>query len=629
MIKMRFIVLLILLVPAVISAQQNEVLIRIGSHEVSKGEFERIYNKNNRNLMDESGVKSPEEYLGMYVNFKLKVLEAMKLRMDTARSFKTELAGYRKDLAAPYLTDMKYDEEMVRALYDRMKMEVSASHILFRVNQDAGREQELAALQKAQKVKNEILNGKDFHAAALEYSEDPSARSNKGSLGYFSAFQMVTPFENMAFSTPVGEVSEPVRTSFGYHLIKVHDLRENRGEVKVAHIMKIFPRDEPYDKNKIKAEIDSVYNLLIQGADFAELAASFSDDKRSASEKGEMPWFSANQMIPEFSEPAFALKNRGDISKPVETQFGYHIIKKIDQRPVPSFDESRERIVANIKKDPERSSSTRKVFVEKLKKEYGFTEAPENFSRIKNIAVNENIPNDAPLFTIDSNKFYISDFRKFLQKQRINEGIFDDHYKIWEEAEIINLEDSRLEEKHPEFRYLMQEYHDGLLFFNIMEDKIWKTAADDTIGLINYYRKNPKKFFWEERFKGIIISCHVENACQEAEKYFDSGMSVTEVEDILNQDENVLEITEGMWEKGDNPVVDYFVWSGPAPAGFNPSLTMVRGETVSPEPKKLDEAKGLYISAYQEYLEERWLQELRKKYKIKVNKKLLKTISHV
>ena len=620
---------MVVLIPAVLSAQQNEVLIRIGSHEVSKEEYERIYNKNNRNLMDESGIKSPEEYLGMYVNFKLKVIEALHLKMDTAISFKTELAGYRKDLAAPYLTDMKYDEEMVRALYDRMKKEVNASHILFRVPQDAGNDQDLAALGKAQMERGEILNGKDFDAAALEYSEDPSVRSNKGRLGYFSAFQMVTPFENVAFSTPVGEVSEPVRTSFGYHLIKVHDLRENQGEIKVAHIMKIFPRDEPYDKDEIKAEVDSVYNLLIQGADFAEIAASFSDDRRSAAEGGEMPWFSANQMIPEFSEPAFALQNPGDISKPVETQFGYHIIKKIDQRPVPSFAESRERIEANIKKDPERSNSTRKVFVGNLKEEYGFRKLTENLSRIENLPVTENISNDATLFSIDNKKFYISDFRKFLQKQKITDGVFADHYDIWEEAEIINLEDSKLEEKHPDFRYLMQEYHDGLLFFNIMEDKIWKTAADDTTGLLNYYSKNPGKFLWEERFKGLIITCQDENTCQEAEKFFDSGISLSEVEDLLNIDEKNIDITEGIWEKGDNPVIDYFVWSEPAPAGFNPSLTMVRGETVSPEPKKLDEARGLYISAYQEYLEEKWLKELKKKYKIKVNKKLLKTISHV
>jgi peptidyl-prolyl cis-trans isomerase SurA len=627
--KMRLIILYIFLIPLALSAQQNEVLIRIGSHEVSKAEFERIYNKNNRNLMDESGVKSPEDYLGMYTNFKLKVLEAQNLRMDTVRSFQTELAGYRKELAAPYLTDMKYDEEMVRALYERMTREISASHILFRVNHDAEREQDLAVLNKAQQVRKEIINGKDFHEAAIEYSEDPSVRSNQGNLGYFSAFQMVTPFENMAFSTPVGEVSQPVKTSFGYHLIKVHDMRENRGEVKVAHIMKIFPRDEPFDKDKLKAEVDSVYNLLVQGADFAELVTSFSDDRRSAAEKGEMPWFSANQMIPEFSEPAFALKKSGDISKPVETQFGYHIIKKIDQRPVSSFDESRARIEANIKKDPDRSSSTRKVFVGNLKKEYGFSELTENISRISNLSVNENITNDAPLFSFGGKNFLISDFRKYLLKQRINNGIFADHYETWVEAEIISHEDSRLEEKHPEFRYLMQEYHDGLLFFNIMEDKIWKSAADDSTGLLTFYRKNNNKFLWEERFKGIIISCKNENACREAEKFFDAGLSVAEVEDLLNQDEKIIEIKEGAWEKGDNPVMDYFTWSSPAPSGFNPSLTIVRGSIISPEPKKLEEARGLYISAYQEYLEQKWLQELKKKYKIKVNKKLLKTISHV
>lgn len=626
---MKFAVLFLLCLPVSLLAQPDDVLIRIGSHQVSKAEFERIYTKNNRNLMDESGIKSPSEYLDMYTGFKLKVIEALRLKMDTAGTFITELAGYRRELAAPYLTDMQYDEAMVRELYDRMTKEVSASHILFRVNPAAGKEHELEVLKKAQQVRQEILDGKDFSQAALQYSEDPSARSNKGSLGYFTAFQMVTPFENSAFSTGVGEISQPVRTSFGYHLIKVHDLRQNRGEVKVAHIMKIFPRDEPYDKNELKAEIDSVYRLLLKGADFALMAASFSDDKRSAAEKGEMPWFSASQMIPEFSEPAFLLKNPGDISPPIETQYGYHIIKKIDQRPVPSFDESRARIEAQIKKDPDRSSSTRKVFVEKLQKEYGFKKAEDNISSIGSLQVATEINPSTALFSLGSKTFSAGDFKTYLRQHQLTDGTFSDHLESWIENEIIRYEDSRLEEKHPDFRYLMQEYHDGLLFFNIMEEKIWKPAAEDSTGLAGFYGRNSQKFLWQERFRGILVTCKNEEACQEAEKYFNANLTPAEVEDLLKADGHVVDIREGAWEQGDNPVVDYYAWGSPEPAGFNPALTLLRGDKIPPEPKKLDEAKGLYISAYQEYLEQQWLKELRKKYKIKVNKKILKSVPHV
>jgi peptidyl-prolyl cis-trans isomerase SurA len=258
--KTRYILLiLILFVSGVLFAQKNDVLISISGYEISKAEFERIYKKNNQTLVDESGIKSPKEYVDMYVDFKLKVIEAMELKMDTAKQFREELAGYRTELAAPYLTDMQYDEALVQEIYERMKHELNASHILFRIPAGSEKEQEQAALQKALEVRNEILNGKDFNEAAFEYSEDPSAKSNKGSLGYFSAFQMVTPFENQAFNTPLEQVSEPVRTAFGYHLIKVHDKRENKGEVKVAHIMKMFPREAEYDKAALKAEIDLVY----------------------------------------------------------------------------------------------------------------------------------------------------------------------------------------------------------------------------------------------------------------------------------------------------------------------------------------------------------------------------------
>ncbi len=625
----KILFILMFLFSGTLIAQKNDVLIDISGYEVSKAEFERIYKKNNHTLADDSGIKSPKEYIDMYIDFKLKVLEAMNLKMDTAKSFIEELAGYRSELAAPYLTDIQYDEAMVKELYERMKKEINTSHILFRINTGAGKEEEQAILQKALQVRQEIMNGKDFNEAALEYSQDPSAKSNKGHLGYFSAFQMVTPFENEAFKTQIGQVSEPVRTAYGYHLIKVHDERENKGEIKVAHIMKMFPRDQEFDKAALKKEIDSVYEKLLQGESFEALVKQHSDDKRSAAENGEIPWFTANRMIPEFSGPAFELKNIGDITKPVETPYGYHIIKKVGQRPVPSFEEARTDIETRIKKDPDRSSSSRKVFVENLKKEYNFEEAHENIDRIKSLETGAEIDENLLLFTIDKKKFHLNDFKSFLLKENLNSGLFSDHYNSWTESEIISLEDSKLEDKYPDFKYLMQEYHDGLLFFNIMEEKIWKFAADDSSGLRDFYADNNDKFLWEERFKGAVITCKNIETREEAEKYFAAQLSNQEIEDLLNREENLIEIKSGAWEKGDNPAVDYYVWNGPISSGFNPELTFIIGDKIPPAPKSLEEAKGLYISAYQDFLEREWLNSLRKKYKIKINKKLLRSVPHV
>jgi peptidyl-prolyl cis-trans isomerase SurA len=233
------------------------------------------------------------------------------------------------------------------------------------------------------------------------------------------------------------------------------------------------------------------------------------------------------------------------------------------------------------------------------------------------------------LFSFDDKKFYYNDFKQYLINENITEGKYSDYYQSWAEYEIIKLEDSRLEEKYPEFNLLMKEYHDGLLFFNIMEEKIWKYAAEDSVGLRDFYSKNKTKFLWEERFKGLIVTCKNKEAREEAEKYFEAQIILEEVEYLINKEETLIEIKQGKWEKGDNPVIDYFIWNGQLSSSFNPELTLIRGDVIDPEPKSLDEAKGLYISAYQDYIEKEWIKSLRKKYKIKISKKLLKTVSHV
>lgn len=263
---------------------QNEIpIVTIANQKISRAEFERIYKKNNENLQENIDIKTPEEYLELFINFKLKVAEAMHLKIDTVQAFREELAGYRQELSAPYLTDIQFDEKMTRELYRRLKSEVNASHILFAVPENATKAQDEEILAKALKIREEILAGKDFNEAAFEYSDDPSAKHNRGNLGYFSGFQMVAPFEDAAFTLPQGEISQPVKSSFGYHLIKVHDTRENRGEIKVAHIMKMFPPGiSNIDKARLNNEMHSIYSKIKDGDDFAELAKAYSDDKQSA-----------------------------------------------------------------------------------------------------------------------------------------------------------------------------------------------------------------------------------------------------------------------------------------------------------------------------------------------------------
>nr|WP_319569641.1 peptidylprolyl isomerase [uncultured Draconibacterium sp.] len=613
-------------------AQPAEPLLTIDEHKISKDEFEYIYNKNNSNLYADADRKTPKEYLELFINFKLKVVEAENLKMDTSQAFINELAGYREEIAATYLTDIEFNEQQIEELYRRMKREVDASHILLGVNKDASPEDEQEVLDKIKNIRKQIIAGKPFEDAAVEYSEDPSAQTNKGHLNYFSAFTMVTPFEDAAFNTPVGEISEPVRTDFGYHLIKVHDTRPNKGELQVAHIMKNVGRNAtPEEKAKAKTAIDSIYQLLLNGADFAELAKKESQDRRSAVRGGEMPWFSAGSIVKEFSAPAFALKNDGDISEPVKTAYGYHIIKRLKARPVPPFEEARALIESQIRKDATRQASGKKVFIEKLKKEYNFSENETAKAELAKLNIGDNavLPEET-FFTINNKNFGAKELTAFITQKNIKTGSFLSVYDNWVTDEITNLEDAKLEEKYPEFHYLMNEYHDGILLFNISQKKIWNYAAQDTAGLEAFYKKNKNKHLWNDRFKGHIITCKNVSVREEAENLFGAGLNADEVLAHINTNgEELITIETGAWEEAQNPVVDYYVWNGKEPENFDSATTFIRGDKIKPEPKTLDEARGLFISDYQDYLEEQWIKELRRKYKVKVNKKLLKSIEGV
>jgi peptidyl-prolyl cis-trans isomerase SurA len=616
-------------------AQDSQVLITIGDRGFTVDEFERLYRKNNSNLLESADKKTPEGYVDLFVNYKLKVMEAESLKLDTFQAFRDELAGYRKELAAPYLTDVSFNEKMIDELYARMKTEVLAGHILFNLPKNATPEDTLAIYQKAISVREKILGGLDFREAATQFSEDPSAKSNHGDLGYFSAFQMVAPFEDGAFSTPVGSVSMPVKTSFGYHLIKIYDKRDALGEIKVAHIMKAFPPN--VDENgmkRLKSEMDSIYQLLRKGAKFDELAKKLSDDKRSAENGGVLSWFSPGQMVNDFSAPAFALKFNGDYTQPVATQYGYHIIKRLDRRTVKSIEDARSEIEYRIKSDPERSNYSKTVFIQKLKSEYKFK---INEKVVADLKSNKYPIASSPgqtewLIEIDGKQHTVSEFIGYVEKEfpdtrSFNESLFAITFNSWIENTLTAYEDSRLETKYPEFRYLLQEYHDGILLFNISDQKIWSKAANDSIGLEKFYEQNKGKYLWGERFKGLIVHCSDQKSRDDVDKYFSVGMEKQEILDRVNSNGEKVTMEEGAWEKNTNPIVDYFIWNGVKPEGFNELLEFVRGDKIGPEPKMLNEAKGLYLSDYQNYLEQKWIKSLREKSKIKVDKKLLKTIA--
>jgi len=641
-----FLVILFMLSTSLVA--QKNTIVTIDGRPVSVEEFENIYRKNNTNLNDENEVKSPQEYMKMFVDFKLKVIEAENRGLDTTLSFVDELTQYRDELAKTYLTDVSVTDSMVKEAYYRTKNLVKVNHILISLKENATHDDTLKAYNKLIEIRNKCLNKeKTFDELAIEFSDDPSAKE-MGSLPYFSAFKMIKPFEDVAYSTKIGDISLPFRTRFGYHIIKKEDLKPSRGEIKVAHIMVEFsnPKEVPDEEDKSKeALLDSVYKLLQNGADFGKLAREVSTDRQLVKNDGVMNYFIGEDFsVKEFADAAFSIKNLGDYTKPIRTKYGWHIVKLVDRRPVLSFEEMQADLLKKVKSDPTRSKQSKTKFFNNLKKEYGFIMYDSNFSKFKELVTS--IPSDTlaqlpenckkiSLFKF-ANVEYTSDnlFDYFINKplNRERNCIYTSHLKIgldeYIEKTITAYEDSRLEEKYPEFRYLIKEYHDGILLFSIMESDVWNKAIADSVGLLKYYEQNKGKYLYDKNFEGLLITCVDENSRGIIEKSITDG--ITDPDSLMNiankaNDKN-NKVIRGKWEKGSNRLIDYLVWKEEKPSDFKENLQFISGSIKDGGVKSLDEARGLYISDYQAVIEKEWLKQLREKYVVKINEPLLRKV---
>lgn len=639
--------LLLLQAPLALFAQQsNEILLTIDGTPITKDEFVRLYQKNNQNLQDDSLKKSPEEYLDLFINYKLKVMEAKELKMDTVASFQKEFKQYRSQVAKPYLSYSNITDESLHLAYDRTITEVKASHILLAVSPDALPADVDAAYQKCLKTRQQILDGADFGEMARQFSNDPSAAQNSGLLGYFTGFQMVPEFEDAAFNLKPSDLSMPVRTKFGFHLIRVEDKRPAVGKLQVAHIMKRLSPAAPANLvARTMAEMDSLKTLLDNGASFTELARRYSDDKQTAMNGGVLPWFTATEMVPEFAEAALKLDNNGDISTVVRTPYGLHLIKRLDRQPVPTFEELKHLLTEKIRNNPVITEHNQELFIQHLKDEYQFEEnTPAKTALIelfsKEFGQNKgsvSLGKDELLFQFDSVQISQQNFIDYLNKQNFNSNRdirqqVNHNYIQFTNETLLQFENDQLESKYPDFRYLVQEYYDGILLFNLSEEKIWEKAATDTLGLQQFYAQHNDLVKWDERFEGWAIRCENQEIRDYIDDIFeeDDKLSKEELTDLLNlRFRNQAFVQKGIFARGTNDLVDYLVWDGPKPQNFKDGLDFVRGNLVPPSPKTLEEARGQYLSAYQDKLEQEWIADLRRAHKIRVNKKVLKSIENI
>ncbi|MDQ4141416.1 MAG: peptidylprolyl isomerase, partial [Bacteroidota bacterium] len=522
---------------------KEPVLFTVAGKPVTTAEFNYVYNKNNNQPDNAAAKGSVQEYLELYTNFKLKVTEAEKRGLDTTTAFRKELEGYKEQLAQPYLTEKNVTDQLVKEAYERMKQEVNASHLLVSVAPDADPKDTLAAYNKIMEFRRRIEGGEDFNTVARAHSDDPSAKENSGNLGYFTALQMLYPFEKAAYNTAKGQLSMPIRTRFGYHLIKVNEVRPAQGEIKVAHIMvRATPGIPKADSVVAKKKIDAIYNRVSRNENWDKITAQFSEDASSATNGGELPWFGTGRMLPSFEEAAFKLTNVGDISKPVQTPYGWHIIKLIERRGLPAFEEMESYLRSKVAKDS-RSELNKAAFLKRIKQENNFQEvkAAKDFALSKatealTAGTWQYSPSDKeskevnqPLFTLQDRQYTVKDFFTFVQKnQKPMANVSASHamsvlYDNFVTTSLLNYEREHLESKYVDYKMLVNEYRDGILLFQLMDEKVWSKAIQDTVGLQAFFEQNKENYKWDTRADAIIISAANKDILAQAQQMLATG----------------------------------------------------------------------------------------------------------
>ena len=490
---MKKIVLLIAILCFTISSfsqKKDKTLVTINGKKTKVSEFKRVYEKN-LDAIDNEDAKNVEKNLELFINYKLKVEQAYYLKLDTLKSYKVEMETYRNQLSAPYLQDNTFIDELIEEAYFRTKNDVKAKHILIKTSKNATPKDTLEAFVKISKIRNRIINGEDFYKVAKETSEDPSAKINGGDLGYFNAFRMVYSFEDTAFKTKVGEVSQPFRTRFGYHILGVDGFRKSRGEIEVAHILIA----DTTSVGKIK--IDKVYSKLQKNEKFEDLAQQYSADTGSKNKGGKLTKFGSGRMVKEFDTAAFNLSEINGFSKPIKTPFGWHIIKLLKKYPVKSFDEMKPDITSRVKKSG-RMQLSDKAMINKLKKTYAIVDDEVGMAILNNKNI-RSISKDSlqnTFFRINDKIIKQIDFIGYIRNRRHKS--VPTLLEMFKDDRILEYYKENLVHTEPEYAHILNEYEDGLLLFELMQQKIWNKSSKDSLGLKSFYDKNINNYSSKE-----------------------------------------------------------------------------------------------------------------------------------
>ena len=612
----------------------SKTLMTIGNQNISVKEFLRVYNKN-INLVQDQNQKDIDYYINLYSKYKLKLIEAKELGYDLKDSYKKEFTSYKNQLSNAYTTDKEVTESLVKEAYNRTANEIKAQHILvrFQDNQDS-----LLAYEKIQSLRSRLIN-EDFlnlrsllHDGKSIFVED---------LGYFSAFKMVYEFENAAFNTLVGQTSTPFRTQFGYHVVKVLDTRPSRGKVQVAHIMISNTQKDSSLVPEIR--INELYNSLIQGSSFETLAKQFSDDKSSASKGGVMNPFKSGDINSEvFVDTAFNLNEIGSMSKPIQTQYGWHILKLILKSPIQPYEIIKQDLEKKVKRDS-RSLIIRKKMIEKLVSKYEIFEPNlDLISQLITKNANESswvlkatklkdvfLRIEDKIYTYETFLKFLNQNNRLYDKSKSNDEFIKKQYKTFFENNLFEYKKNNLINENEEFANILKEYEDGLLLFDIMQDKIWDVAKNDTLALKLFYDNNVSKFKSKEKIIGTIISSKDKKHLKKVIKLWEKSIINKEISNQLNYKSQVIILSTGEFEITDPllPQNKNFKKGISKIIEFENNYVVLKVQDIIPaKTLPFEKIKGSVISKYQSFLETNWVEKLANKYHIKIDNKVLKEL---
>ena len=622
---------------------ESDVLLTISEEPILASEFIRVYNKN-LNLVQDDSQKEVESYLKLFINYKLKLAEATLLGYDKDPEYVKELRSYKNQLTQNYLTDKNVTDELVLEAYDRILNEVKAQHVLVRIEEfETDTLQAYSAIQAFQ----ERLKNDDFESLKKEIHDGKSIFVED--LGFFTAFKMAYKFESVAFNTKVGEVSKPFRTKFGFHVVKVLEKRKSKGQVIVAHIM--IANTQKDTTLVAKDRIQELHRLLLQGEDFGNIAKQFSDDKSSSMRSGELKPFKSGQINSIlFENTAFSLKEKEDISEPIQTQFGWHILKLIDKQAVKEFNSLKPDLESQVRKDS-RSQLVKSKMLAKLLSQYQLTGLNPNLALLKSNIVydksnktwklSDQIKDSKSFLVIGKTSYSFGDFINFLNKnyKLINpnwatEFAVNKQYKFFLEQSVFRYKKDNLENENQDFANILNEYREGLLLFELMQDKIWEGAKKDTIGLNAFYNENKDNYLWPERVIGSVARSSNAKNIKKVRKLWRSGKSNQSIDELLNKIQQNVIFSTGEFELGLSPLPESFTPRVKSQLSKiikeNNSFYIVNVKEFMPQSQKsLEDSRGQLISDYQTKLETQWILELKSKFNVKVNEDVFQKVKSI